>query len=138
LDTAQAGGIEDAATAALQTLRTGTPDHRWLLIFDNAGHPEDLTDLIPHGPGDVLITSRNNQWQAFADAIPIDVFTREESTNFLTRRVPGGLSRVDAGRLSEMLGDLPLAFNQAGAVLRRLKGQRLSLPGSASTSAAVI
>jgi hypothetical protein len=118
LEAATASGIEGAATAVLDALRRGEPYSRWLLIFDNADQPEELKDLIPSGPGDVLITSRNHRWQAVIDTVPLDVFTRSESTEFLIRRVPKGLTEPDADRLAEQLGDLPLALEQAGAVLQ--------------------
>jgi tetratricopeptide (TPR) repeat protein len=110
-------GIDGAAAAALDALRRGDPYSRWLLIFDNADQPEDILDLIPHGPGDVLITSRNHRWQAVIDTLPIDVFARGESVEFLAKRVPKGLTETDAESLAEKLGDLPLALEQAGAML---------------------
>ena len=64
LQTAMAAGIEGAAAAVLDALRRGEPYRRWLLIFDNADQPEDLNEIIPRGPGDVLITSRNHRWQS--------------------------------------------------------------------------
>jgi len=116
LEAASATGIEGAATAVLDALRRGEPFSRWLLVFDNADQPEELQDLIPRGPGDTLITSRNHRWQSIIDTVPLDVFTRAESTEFLIKRVPKGLSEEDADRLAEELGDLPLALEQAGAV----------------------
>lgn len=88
LDTATIAGIDSAIQAVLDALRRGDPFSRWLLIFDNADQPEDIMDLIPHGPGDVLITSRNYRWQSLTDIVPVDVFTRKESRDFLVRRVP--------------------------------------------------
>ena len=117
LEAATTAGIDGAAAAALDALRRGEPYRRWLLIFDNADQPEDIMDLIPQGPGDVLITSRNHRWQSVINTVSMDVFTREESTEFLARRVPKGLSEIDAGRVSDKLGDLPLALEQAGAML---------------------
>jgi Tetratricopeptide repeat len=111
-----ASGIEGAATAVLDALRRGIPYERWLLIFDNADQPEELNDIIPRGPGDVIITSRNPRWQAVVEIVSIDVFSREESIEFLGKRVPSGLSRAQADRLAEALGDLPLALEQAGAL----------------------
>ena len=117
LDTPPAAGIDGAIPVVLDSLRRGEPYSRWLLIFDNADQPEEINDLIPRGPGDVLITSRNHRWQSVIDTMPTDVFTRKESVEFLGRRVPRGLSEVDANRVAESLGDLPLALEQAGAML---------------------
>ncbi|WP_226933257.1 MULTISPECIES: hypothetical protein [Parafrankia] len=43
---------------------------------------------MPHGPGQVLVTSRNRRWQSIVDMIEVDVFDRRESLEFLDRRVP--------------------------------------------------
>ena len=110
-------GIDGAIAAVLDALRRGDPFSRWLLIFDNADQPEEILDLIPRGPGDVLITSRNHRWQAVINTVPMHVFTRPESIEFLGKRVPKGLAESDAARLAEQLGDLPLALEQAGAML---------------------
>lgn len=117
LDSPAATGIDGAISAVLDALRRGDPYTRWLLIFDNADQPEEINHLIPRGPGDVLITSRNHRWQAVIDTVPMDVFVRQESMDFLRKRVPRGLSEVDADRLAGKLGDLPLALEQAGAML---------------------
>ena len=116
LPAATATGIESAAQSVLDALRKGDPYKRWLLIFDNADQPEDLNDIIPFGPGDVLITSRNHRWQSVVDTVPVDVFARAESAEFLAKRVPKGLTEPEARELAEKLGDLPLALEQAGAL----------------------
>jgi tetratricopeptide (TPR) repeat protein len=117
LEPTMSTGIDGAIQAVLDALRRGDPYGRWLLIFDNADQPEDIIDLIPPGPGDVLITSRNHRWQSVINTVPMDVFTRPESSEFLAKRVIKGLSEHDANRLAEQLGDLPLALEQAGAML---------------------
>jgi tetratricopeptide (TPR) repeat protein len=117
LDPPAAAGIDGAISAVLDALRRGEPYGRWLLIFDNADQPEDINHLVPRGPGDVLITSRNHRWQSVINTVPMDVFLRRESMEFLLKRVPRGLSEVDADRLAAKLGDLPLALEQAGAML---------------------
>ena len=116
LPSATAAGIEDAATAVLDALRRGRPYKRWLLIFDNADEPEEMRDIIPAGPGHVLITSRNQRWDAVVDTVPVNVFSRAESIEFLKKRVRKGLVEADARRLAEKLGDLPLALEQAAAL----------------------
>jgi tetratricopeptide (TPR) repeat protein len=119
LSSATASSIEGAATATLDALRRGEPYGRWLLIFDNADQPEDLKDLIPppDSNGHILITSRNNRWQSVVETVSVDVFKRAESVEFLSKRVPSGLTGADAGALAAELGDLPLALEQAGALL---------------------
>lgn len=111
-------GIDGLITAVLDALCRGKPYSRWLLIFDNADEPEDINVLIPRGTGDVLVTSRNHRWQSLIQAIPMDVFHREESRQFLLKRVSKGLSDSHAERVADELGDLPLALEQAGAMLR--------------------
>jgi Tetratricopeptide repeat len=111
-----AGGIQEAATAVLNALRRGEPYDRWLLIFDNADQPEDISEFIPHGPGHVLITSRNHRWRGVVDTLAIDVFSREESVAFLAKRVRAAIDPPAADRLAQQLGDLPLALEQAGAL----------------------
>ena len=117
LEAATASGIESAAAAVLDALRRGEPFRRWLLIFDNADQPEDLNEYIPRGPGDVLITSRNHRWQSVIETVQVEVFTRPESKEFLAKRAPKSVNESDADRLAEKLGDLPLALEQAGAML---------------------
>jgi tetratricopeptide (TPR) repeat protein len=117
LESAMATGIDGAVAAALDALRLGHPYSRWLLIFDNADQPEEFRDYIPRGPGDVLITSRNNQWQNTFDTVQVDVFTREESKEFLAKRASIAAADPETNLLADKLGDLPLALNQAGAML---------------------
>jgi hypothetical protein len=109
------GRVEDAVSAVFDALRRGEPYERWLIIFDNADQPEEVRDLLPSGPGHVIVTSRNHRWQSVADAVEVDVFSREESLDFLERRVPG-ITAGEAERLAEDLGDLPIALEQAGAL----------------------
>jgi tetratricopeptide (TPR) repeat protein len=112
-----ASGMDLTTAEVLDALRRGEPYDRWLLIFDNADDPAELLPFIPSGPGDVLITSRNHRWQPIVDTVSLDVFDRPESVQFLRKRVPNRLTDDDANRLAEALGDLPLALDQAGAVL---------------------
>ncbi|MBO0803755.1 MAG: tetratricopeptide repeat protein [Nocardiopsaceae bacterium] len=117
VDAEPMAGLDGLITAVLDKLRRGEPYDRWLLIFDNADRPEDLNNLIPRGPGDVLITSRNPRWESVIATVSMDVFLRAESRDFLLKRVPRSLSEADADRLAKELGDLPLALEQAGAML---------------------
>jgi hypothetical protein len=111
-----ATGVSDAAQAVLDALRRGKPYSRWLLIFDNADQPEDFKDLIPQGPGHALITSRNHRWHGVVKTVPVNVFSRAESIEFLGKRVQHTITSSTADLIAEELGDLPLALEQAGAL----------------------
>ncbi|GIH66414.1 FxSxx-COOH system tetratricopeptide repeat protein [Microbispora siamensis] len=112
-----ADNIAEVVSAVREALRLGRPYGRWLLIFDNAGDPEDLRDFFPGGSsGHVMITSRNQAWSTVAAPLEVDVFSQEESLEHLGRRVPG-LAAEDARRVAEALGNLPLAVEQAAAWL---------------------
>ncbi|MFG3499383.1 FxSxx-COOH system tetratricopeptide repeat protein [Streptomyces sp. NPDC047928] len=111
-----AQGGEDMAAAsqeAVDLLRRGVPSHRWLLVFDNADDPDQLKRFFPTG-GHILVTSRNQTWSQYGDALPVDVFRREESIEHLQRRARG-LSADDADKVADAVGDLPLAVEQAAA-----------------------
>ncbi|MEU2678781.1 FxSxx-COOH system tetratricopeptide repeat protein [Streptomyces sp. NPDC007107] len=111
------GGDDMAAASqeAVDLLRRGVPSERWLLVFDNADDPERLSRYFPQGgSGHILVTSRNQSWSQHGDALPVDVFLREESIEHLQRRAPG-LSDDDAAQVATAVGDLPLAVEQAAA-----------------------
>ncbi|MEZ0093922.1 FxSxx-COOH system tetratricopeptide repeat protein [Streptacidiphilus sp. EB129] len=108
--------VAEAAEAAREALRMGSKVDRWLLVFDNADDPTTIARYFPGGPGHVLVTSRNPAWSAQAEPLEVDVFTRGESIEHLCRRAQG-LSRQDADRVAEAVGDLPLAVEIAAAWL---------------------
>jgi len=109
--------VAEAAEVALEELRRETSPH-WLLIFDNADDPKQLEPYLPSGSGHVLITSRNQAWTHSAEPLEVDVFTREESVAHLLRHVPD-LNIIDAQRVADALGHLPLAVEQASAWLEQ-------------------
>jgi tetratricopeptide (TPR) repeat protein len=116
LPDSSATGIQEAASAVINALRRGEPYSRWLLVFDNANEPEDINDLIPRGPGHSLVTSRSHRWRGVVDTLPVDVFSRAESVQFLSRRIQHTIDTTTADALARALGDLPLALEQAGAL----------------------
>ncbi len=90
---------------------------RWLLIFDNAKGPDELHGYLPQGgAGHVIITSQNPSWLTVATPLSVQVWSRDESVNFLLRRT-GRKEKKAANDLGEELGDLPLALEQAGAYI---------------------
>ena len=136
----QAAGADGmGATAArdytelFDALRRHKRFERWLLIFDGAGEPEDVRELIPPLPGDVLITTRSTRWEASGELLELDVFDRKESIEFLRRRMPTA-SQVVAHQLADGVGDLPLLLEHAAesrtavdTYLARLNSDPLSL-----------
>ncbi|MGK5530282.1 FxSxx-COOH system tetratricopeptide repeat protein [Streptomyces sp. URMC 129] len=99
-------------------LRRGRPYDRWLLIFVDAGEHKTLDPYIPSGgPGHVLVTSRSNTWERYADSRRLDVFSPGESVALLRHRLPRA-SDDDLARLAEVLGHHPSAEDTAAAFLR--------------------
>jgi len=89
----------------------------WMLIFDNARDQKDVRDYLPKGgAGHLIITSRNPHWSGVAKLLPVEVFDRAESIDFLCKRT-GQDDRKAADALADKLGDLPLALEQAGAYI---------------------
>ncbi len=119
-------------SAVLRGLETGVRLN-WLLVYDNAGQPRDLSRYMPAAApnGHVIITSRLSNWPGYisVDEIEILPFTKSEATSFLRQRVPElGADRELAEtenhqtnskveRLAELLGHLPVAIELAAADL---------------------
>jgi hypothetical protein len=97
----------------------------WLLVFDNVEHPEDLEHLAPvAGRGHILITSRHATWGTLAKTVSLNVWTPEESTQYLLKRT--GVDDTETNKraataLAEALGYLPLAIEQAAAYIDESK-----------------
>ncbi len=109
--------IEFTVRTVLDELSVGQPSGNWLLIYDNTGDPGQVRRYLPGGTGQVLITSRNRDWSNESAIVEVDVFTEDESIEFLARRWEG-ISEEQAHALAEELGHLPLALDQAVAVHR--------------------
>ncbi|MER6501151.1 FxSxx-COOH system tetratricopeptide repeat protein [Streptomyces sp. NPDC001455] len=103
--------------AVRDALRRGEPHSHWLLVLDGADEPEHIWDLVPTGPGHVLITSRNREWREHnSNLIGVPVYARDESVAFIRRRAPR-LTQSEAGQLAEALEDLPLLLDQTAGWL---------------------
>jgi len=94
---------------------------KWLLIFDNAEHPDDIRPYLPHSTlGHVLITSRYSAWEAIAEPLDIEIMPEPEAIEFLLKRT-GSDDRTTAAEIAKELGYLPLALEQAGAYIERTR-----------------
>ena len=95
---------------------------RWLLVYDNAEQPQALNGLLPPGGrGSVLVTSRWSAWGQRAARLRVDVLKRAESVQLLSQRT-GLIDKDDRALLSEvaeLVGDLPLALEEAAAYLEQ-------------------
>ena len=116
LDLPEKSSADQAAAIAAVKRWLGN-NSNWLLIFDNAKEPKDIEQYFPReGTGHIIITSRNPNWRSVAGVLPIEVFKRSESVDFLINRTDQD-SRESADKLADALGDLPLALEQAGAYI---------------------
>jgi hypothetical protein len=62
---------------------------RWLLVFDNAENPAEVTPWLPGGGGHVLITTRRPGWAEVARQVEVAVLARPDSVKLLRNRVDG-------------------------------------------------
>jgi hypothetical protein len=111
-----ASDVDAARVAVARLLGDLRQRERWLVIFDNAEEPGALAQFLPGGSGHVIITSRTPGWEGIAATVEIREFERVESVRLLRMRNPR-LTEVEAGAIAEMLGDLPLAVDQAAGFL---------------------
>ncbi|QFZ19958.1 FxSxx-COOH system tetratricopeptide repeat protein [Saccharothrix syringae] len=106
-------GAEEAVSVVLAHLRVR---RGWLLVFDNAETVAGVRPYIPTGPGHVLLTTRRAGFEAIGSVLVLDTFQRADSVALLRRRVPA-VTPGQAAELAGLLGDLPLALEQAAAYL---------------------
>ncbi|MFK4107807.1 FxSxx-COOH system tetratricopeptide repeat protein [Streptomyces sp. NPDC002176] len=102
--------VHEAARAA--------PPGRWLLVFDGAEDPAQLTDLLPDGPAHVLLTATTRDWSGVpgTQVSGVRSFTRTESVAYVRRRA-ARLDPAEADELAATLLDLPLLLAQSSAWL---------------------
>jgi tetratricopeptide (TPR) repeat protein len=92
-----------------------------LLIFDNAIDANALKPYLPRGGGArVLVTSNAHAWRGVATPIEVAVWSRDIGADYLIARTGREAERTAAQNLSQALGGLPLAHEQAAAYCERL------------------
>jgi class 3 adenylate cyclase/tetratricopeptide (TPR) repeat protein len=110
---------ESALAAVMERLRH--EGEGVLLIFDNAIDADELRPYLPRGGGArVLVTSNAYAWRGIAEPVEIQLWPREIGTDYLVARSGRENERAAAETLSEALGGLPLAHEQAAAYCERL------------------
>lgn len=92
-----------------------------LLVYDNAIDARRLTPYLPRGgAARILITSNAHDWRSVAEPVEIRLWPKAVGADYLIART-GRVAERDAGEaLSETLGGLPLAHEQAAAYCERL------------------
>ena len=113
-----------------EALRAWLRKHtKWLLVIDNIEDLKFIEALLPASPqGHILLTTRNQTTGNIAQCIDLEKMTPEEGTLFLLKRtklltqdatlqdaLPVDLQGAQS--ISEALGGLPLALDQAGAYI---------------------
>ena len=92
-----------------------------LLIFDGAVDAATVKPFLPtDGRAHVLITSNSPVWRGVAEIVEIRLWPKQVGGNYLVVRTGDNNDREDAEALSEALGGLPLAHEQAAAYCERL------------------
>jgi hypothetical protein len=89
----------------------------WLLIFDDAKEPGQLTTYLPSiAEGHVLVTSINPNWLSLGDTLNTPELSPIDATTLILRRT-GTRDRVAAENLVTDLTGMPLALLQASSYI---------------------
>jgi tetratricopeptide (TPR) repeat protein len=92
-----------------------------LLIYDNAFDAEALRPYLPRGgAARILVTSNAHAWRGVAEPVEIRLWPKEIGADYLVARTGRSIERDAAEILSNALGGLPLAHEQAAAYCERL------------------
>jgi tetratricopeptide (TPR) repeat protein len=110
---------EPALNVILERLRDS--GERILLIYDNAIDPGVTERYLPRGSAaNALVTSNAPAWGKVAEPIKIEVWSKQTGADFLIARTGRTAERPEAEALSDVLGGLPLAHEQATAYCERV------------------
>jgi tetratricopeptide (TPR) repeat protein len=92
-----------------------------LLVYDNANSAGEIRPYKPGGgAARIIVTSTAPDWSGVATLVELDVWSNEIGADFLTERAGRIGERNGALALSEALGGLPLAHEQAAAYCARV------------------
>ncbi|MFC8310845.1 tetratricopeptide repeat protein [Streptomyces olivaceus] len=113
-------GLRPAADLVWQYLDRS--QESWVLVLDNADHPEILRDgswLRTSPRGTVVVTTRRPaaRWWPGAELQYIGVLPREDAARVLRDLAPHSGTQQEAAQVADRLGRLPLALTLAGGFL---------------------
>jgi tetratricopeptide (TPR) repeat protein len=110
---------ESAVAATLDHLRD--EGDGILLVYDNANNADEIGPYTPRGGGaHIIVTSNAPNWRSIAAPVEIEVWPKNVGAAYLIERTGRDDERDAALALSETLGGLPLAHEQAAAYCERL------------------
>jgi tetratricopeptide (TPR) repeat protein len=113
---------KEAPALAVVTERLRHEGDGILLIFDNATDADALKPYLPPGgAARILVTSNAPAWRSVAEQVEIRLWPKEIGADYLVARTGREGERKSAEALSETLGGLPLAHEQAAAYCERLE-----------------
>ncbi len=111
---------EEPALAAVRE-RLRDEGEGLLLIYDNAINAGEVEPFLPlGGPARVIITSNAPDWRGIAVPVEIEVWPKQVGAEYLIARTGRDCQRAEGEALSEALGGLPLAHQQAAVYCERL------------------
>ena len=117
-------GADEKEEPALAAVRERLRDEGegLLLIYDNAIDAGSVRPYLPlSGLARVLVTSNAPAWRAIATLVEIAVWPKDIGADYLIARTGREKERAEAEVLSETLGGLPLAHEQAAAYCERME-----------------
>ena len=110
---------EPALAAVMERLRQ--EGEGLLLVYDNTVDAKALKPYLPAGgQARILVTSNAHAWRGVAELVEIRLWPKEIGADYLIARTGRDDERDVARALSEALGGLPLAHEQAAAYCERL------------------
>jgi tetratricopeptide (TPR) repeat protein len=93
-----------------------------LLIYDNAANVAAIKPYLPPGGRcKIIVTSNAHNWRGVATPIEVTTWPTHVGADYLVGRTGRTSERETAEALSEALGGLPLAHEQAAALCERLE-----------------
>ena len=106
------------------TFKTWQTDGPRLIILDNFESISDASIVLARFQNPnlrLIITSRHSDWPTTLglQRLPLDVFTVEEGKNFLKKYTKERFTDLELNKISERLGELPLALELAGRYLEQ-------------------
>lgn len=124
---------QDQEVAATEVKRWLEETPGWLFILDNADDPALVQPFLPQeGKGHLLFTTRTRSVAALAELVRVSYMKSGEGALLLLRRAnviqkegllanASDTDRCAAEALSDSLGGLPLAIDQAGAFIEEMR-----------------